>query len=414
MKIKNKRDVFVWSLFDFANSTYATIIVAFVFAVFFKNVISEEKPIGDFYWSLGINISMIISAVLNPVCGAIADLTSNKKKFLIFFTILCAVPTSLMFFTGTGTVVFALILFIFSNIGFQTGMTFYDAFIPEIGSPEEYNKISGIGYAVGYVGSLISVFLVFPLKDNPNLLFLITGFLVILFSLPLFLGLKEKKTRIIDEKINYIKYGFTKVKNSLKNIGKTPDLKNFLISFFFYIDSINTIIFFSGIFASTTLGFSITQLAIFFILVQITALFGSLLFSKLGDKLGLLKSLNINLFFWVLIILSIFFFVDKNSYISIAGTEIHLFYIVGSFAGFFLGSTQSLSRALMSKLLPLENKAEFFGFYALMDKTSTLLGPILFGTVSYFSGGNQKLAVLTVGMLFILGFIFLNKVKGVR
>ncbi|HCA43687.1 MAG TPA: MFS transporter [Bacteroidetes bacterium] len=414
MKIKNKKDVFVWSLYDFANSTYATIIVAFVFAVFFKNVVSEEKPEGDFYWSLGINISMIISAVLNPVCGAIADLSSNKKKFLFFFTLLCAIPTSLMYFTGTGTIFFALLLFILSNIGFQTGMTFYDAFIPEIGTPEEYNKISGIGYAVGYIGSLISVFLVFPLKDNPNLLFLITGFLIILFSLPIFLGLKEKKHNVINEKINYIKYGINKVKNSLKNIGKTPDLKNFLISFFFYIDSVNTIIFFAGIFASTTLGFSITQLAIFFILVQITALIGSLLFSKLGDKLGLLKALNINLFFWVIIILSIFFFVDKDSYVNIAGTEIHLFYIIGSFAGLFLGSTQSLSRALMSKLLPLESKAEFFGFYALMDKTSTLIGPLLFGSVSALSGGDQKLAVLTVGMLFIFGFFFLNKIKTVR
>lgn len=414
MKIKNKKDVFVWSLYDFANSTYATIIVAFVFAVFFKNVVSEEKPEGDFYWSLGINISMIISAVLNPICGAIADLSSNKKKFLLFFTLLCAIPTSLMYFTGTGTIFFALLLFILSNIGFQTGMTFYDAFIPEIGAPEEYNKISGIGYAVGYIGSLISVFLVFPLKDNPNLLFLITGFLIILFSLPIFLGLKEKKHNIINEKVNYFKYGINKVKNSLKNIGKTPDLKNFLLSFFFYIDSVNTIIFFAGIFASTTLGFSITQLAIFFILVQITALIGSLLFSKLGDKLGLLKALNINIFFWVIIILSIFFFVDKDSYLNIAGTEIHLFYIIGSFAGLFLGSTQSLSRALMSKLLPLESKAEFFGFYALMDKTSTLIGPLLFGSVSALSGGDQKLAVLTVGLLFIFGFFFLNKIKSVR
>ncbi|HEX2786952.1 MAG TPA: MFS transporter [Ignavibacteria bacterium] len=408
--MKNKKDVFVWSLFDFANSTYATIIVAFVFAVFFKSVIANDEPIGDLYWALGINISMIISAVLNPVCGAISDLSSNKKKFLFVFTLMSVIATCMMYFTGPGTILFAIILFIVSNIGFQTGMTFYDAFIPEITTPEYYNKLSGIGYAVGYLGSLISVFLVFPLKDNPNLLFAVTGMLFLLFSLPLFLFLKEKKNVLPPADVSYIKYGFTKVKNSLLHIGNLPNLKNFLISFFFYIDSVNTIIFFAGIFASTTLGFTITQLAIFFILVQITALIGSLVFAKLGDKIGELKSLNINIIFWLIIILAIFIFVNKDSYVDLFGQQVHLFYIIGSFAGFFLGSTQSLSRAVMSRLTPYESKAEYFGFYALLDKTSTLLGPLLFGLVSAISG-DQKLAVLSLIVLFVIGIVFLNRVK---
>ena len=164
--MKNKSKVFVWSLFDFANSTYAVIVVAFVFAVFFKKVIVYDKPIGDFYWALGINISMIITAVLNPTLGAIADLTSSKKKFLLFFTLLCVICTALMYFTGPGTIVFALVLFILSNIGFQAGLAFYDAFIPEITEERYYNKVSGIGYAVGYIGSFLSVFLVFPFMDN--------------------------------------------------------------------------------------------------------------------------------------------------------------------------------------------------------------------------------------------------------
>jgi UMF1 family MFS transporter len=171
--MKNKKQIFYWSLFDFANSTYATIVLAFVFAIYFTSTIAEGKPIGDFYWSLGINIAMIISAVLNPVCGAISDYSNSKKKFLLFFTILAVIPTALMYFTGPGTIVFGLVLLIFSNIGFQTGLTFYDAFIKEITEEKYYNKVSGIGYAVGYAGSLISVALVFPLKDNPNLLFLV-------------------------------------------------------------------------------------------------------------------------------------------------------------------------------------------------------------------------------------------------
>ncbi|MBC8485156.1 MAG: MFS transporter, partial [Bacteroidetes bacterium] len=171
--MKNKSQVFFWSLFDFANSSYAVIIVAFVFAVFFKSVIAEAKPIGDFYWSLGINISMIVAAVISPVLGAIADRSSSKKKFLAFFSALCIVGTALMYFTGKGAIAFALFLFILSNIGFQVGLAFYDAFIPEMVEEKYYNKVSGIGYAVGYIGSLLSVVLVFPLKDNPNLLFVV-------------------------------------------------------------------------------------------------------------------------------------------------------------------------------------------------------------------------------------------------
>ncbi|HAY33372.1 MAG TPA: MFS transporter [Ignavibacteria bacterium] len=397
--MKNKSQVLVWSLFDFGNSSYAVIIVAFVFAVFFKEVIASGESIGDFYWSLGINISMLISAVLNPVFGAIADYSSNKKKFLFLFTLLCVVSTSLMYFTGEGTIVFALVLFILSNIGFQTGLTFYDAFISEISEPKDYNKVSGYGYAAGYVGSVISVALVFPLKDNPNLLFAISAFFFLIFSLPLFLFLKEKKRPAENVKINYIAYGFKKVLTTLKNINSYRNLKNFLFSFFFYIDAVNTIIFFSGIYASSTLNFTITELAVFFLTVQITAMIGSFVFVKIGDRIGIIKSIYINLIFWTLITLAVFITNDKNS-----------FFIIGGFAGFFLGSTQSLSRALMTFLTPQEIKTEFFGFYALMDKTSTLIGPLTFGLVSWLSG-SQKLAILSVGFFFLVGMLLLHKVK---
>lgn len=410
--MKNKSQVFVWSLFDFANSSYAVIIVAFVFAVYFTDVVCNKLPIGDFYWSLGINISMIVSAVLNPVCGALADHTSNKKSFLFFFTLLAVIPTALMFFVGPGTIAFALILFIISNIGFQTGLTFYDAFISDIVDEPDYNKVSGIGYAVGYVGSLIAVVLVFPLKDNPNLLFVVTALFFLVFSIPIFLFLKEKNPHpeISKQKINYFSYGFKKVADTIKHINQYKNLRNFLLAFFLYIDAVNTIIFFSGIYASKTLGFDITELAIFYIIVQITAMVGSFLFGFAGDKIGILRSIVITLIFWIVIIMSIFFFIEKDTYLFISGFKIHYFFIIGGFAGLFLGSTQALSRALMTKLTPFEIKTEFFGFYALFDKTSTLLGPLTFGLVSWLSG-SQKIAVLSVGAFFILGMILLKKVK---
>lgn len=409
----NRNKVFIWSLFDFGNSSYAVIIVAFVFAVYFTDIVCEKSPAGDFYWSLGINISMIISAVLNPLGGAIADKISNKKIFLLFFTLLCIIPTALMYFTGPGTVSFALFLFIISNIGFQTGLTFYDALISDVTEEKYYNKVSGIGYAVGYVGSLVSVLLVFPFAGKYNLMFPVSALFFLIFSLPLFLFLKEKKNIVVAEKKSYHQYalyGVRKVIDTLTHIKKFKNLRNYLFAYFLYIDAVNTIIFFAGIYASKSLNFEITELAVFFIIVQFTAMLGSLLFAGVGDKLGIKNSINLTLIFWIAIVFFIFFFVDEKSFLKFGDLKIHFFFPVGGFAGTFLGATQSLSRALMAKLTPQEMKTEFFGFYSLFEKTSTLIGPLTFGLVSYFSG-SQNLAVLSVGTFFILGMLVLRKVK---
>ena len=385
-------------MFDFGNSSYAVIIVAFVFAVFFKKVVAGGEPIADFYWALAINISMIASAVLNPVCGAIADKTLSKKKFLLFFTLLCISATAMMYFTGPGTVALALGLFIISNIGFQTGLTFYDAFMSDVAEPEEYNKVSSLGYAVGYVGSLLSVALVFPLKDDPNLLVVVCAVFFLIFSAPFFIFIKEKRTAPAQHG-NLIAYGFAKVASTLSHINNYPNLRNFLLAFFFYIDAVNTIIYFAGNYASTTLGFDVTELAIFFLIVQFTAMAGSLTFGMIGERLGIKRSIMVNIVIWIALTLAVYFTSDKMT-----------FYVIGGLAGTFLGSVQSLSRTLMTMLTPLEFKAEFFGFYALMDKTSTLLGPLTFGFVSYVSG-SQKLAVLSLGLFFVAGVLLLVKVK---
>jgi UMF1 family MFS transporter len=411
--MKNKSQVFIWALYDFANSTYAVIIVAFVFAVFFVDIVCENSSIGDFYWSLGINISMLISAILNPVCGAIADRYSKKKQFLLLFTLFAVIPTVLMFFASRGMVVYALILFIISNIGFQTSLTFYDAFISDIVEEKYYNKVSSIGYAFGYLGSLVSLALAFPLSNNPQLLFLLTGVLFAIFSAPLFIWLKEKKINVFISKTSLfenIVFGFRKVWTTIKNISKFSNLRNYLIAYFFYIDAVNTVIFFSGIYAKKTLEFQMNELAVFFVIVQIAALVGALIFAFLGDKLGILNSLYLNIIIWLGIILFIFFFVDKDTFLVIWGYKVHYFFLIGGFAGTFLGSIQSLSRALMTKLTPFQSKTEFFGFYSLFDKTSTLFGPLTFGLVSWLSG-SQKLAVLSVGTFFVLGLLLLLKVK---
>lgn len=394
------KQVFNWSLFDFANSTFATIVVAFVFAIYFKKVVAFNEPVADFYWSMAINISMIIVAVLSPVLGAASDNFSNKKKYLVFFTFLCIITTGLLYFVTEGMIVAGVVLFILANIGFQAGLGFYDAFIKEITASENYNRVSSLGYAVGYMGSLASLAAVIVLQDTPRLTFLACAVMFLIFSLPMFLFVKEKKmpATIVNEG-SFLVIGLRRTAETLKHIKNYKNIKNFLIAYFLYIDGVNTIIFFSANYAQTTLEFTIPDLILFFVIVQVTALAGSFLFGWIADKMGTKKTISFIIICWAVLTLMVFLADSKT-----------IFLVIGAFAGTFLGSSQALSRSFMSSITPDDKKTEFFGFYSLFEKTSTILGPLTFGLVSWLTG-NQRYAVISILIFFIIGYFAFRKVE---
>ena len=161
---KNRFKIFVWSLFDFANTSYSIVVVTFIFAVYFKDVVAEGKSIGDLYWSIGVSTSMIITALISPILGAIADFAAGKKRFLLFFTLLCISSTGLLYFLQEGDILWALVLFILANIGFEAGIVFYDAYLPELTSSKNYGRVSGYGFAMGYLGSLTTLAIALPCR----------------------------------------------------------------------------------------------------------------------------------------------------------------------------------------------------------------------------------------------------------
>jgi len=390
-------------LFDFANSTFATIIAAFVYAIYFKKIVAMNQPIGDFYWSASINISMLIVALLSPVLGAASDYYNNKKKYLMLFTALCVVSTGLLYFIGEGMIFWGMVLFIFANIGFQAGLGFYDAFLKEITGSENYNRVSSFGYAVGYLGSLLSLAVVIMLKDEPRNTFIACAILFSVFSLPLFLFVKEKKSEIPIKADNssFISIGLKRIGDTITHIRSYRNIKNFLFAYFLYIDGVNTIIFFSANYAQTTLNFDIQELILFFVIVQVTALIGSFLFGFAADRLGLKKTISFVIISWAILTILVYFASNKL-----------IFLIIGGLAGTFLGSSQALSRSFMSKLIPAEKKTEFFGFYSLFEKTSTILGPLTFGLVSWLTG-NQRYAALSIAFFFLAGYLLFRKVDEV-
>ena len=402
-----KFKIFIWTLFDFANTSFSVLILTTAYSVYFREIVAGNSQIGDFLWGLAFSISMFIVAFISPFLGAIADHSSNKKFFLFIFTILCITSTGLMFFVERGDILLGMVLLILANIGFEGGLVFYDAFLPEITTERSYGRVSGYGFAMGYVGSFISLLVAYPfLKGefaewnlfNVRLSFIVAASFFLFFSLPFFIVIKERKIEI-DDKVSYLKVGIERVKSTFTNARKYSNIGKFLLSYFIYADGINTVIIFASIFARHTLNFSLVEILTFFLTVQSTAILGSVAFGIIADSIGQKKTLSITLLLWVITAIGAYFCVDKTT-----------FYIIGFIAGAAMGSSQSTSRSLMSKIIPPSKKTEFFGFYSFFGKSSAILGPLVFGAVSSLTG-SQRVAVISVALFFVVGLILLQRVR---
>ncbi|NCS90693.1 MAG: MFS transporter, partial [Ignavibacteria bacterium] len=313
--MKNNLKIFTWTLFDFANTSFSIIVVTFVYAVYFKKTVANNEPIGDLYWSIGTSLAMMITAVISPILGAIADYSAGKKRFLLFFTLQCVAATSLLYFVGSGEVFWGIFLFVIANIGFEAGLVFYDAFLPEITIPKNYGRVSGYGFAMGYLGSLATLALIFPLIQNDliRLTYPVSALFFLIFSLPLFLFIKDSR-RKIEKPESYFAIGIKRVWTTLTHLRQYKNLALFLLAYFFYIEGVNTVIFFSGNYAQTTLGFSTSELLVFFLTVQTTAIVGSVVLGIVADSIGQKKTIVISLFMWLITVVLAYLVVDKTMF----------------------------------------------------------------------------------------------------
>jgi MFS transporter, UMF1 family len=398
--------IFSWALFDFAHTAFYVLILTVGYPLYFKEIVVHSSNQGDFLWGSAFSISMLIVAIFSPVLGAVADYGAGKKRFLGLLTAVCVLATSSLFFVHTGMIFWGMALLIVSNIGFEAGLVFYDAFLPEITTPRSYGRVSGYGFALGYVGSLVSLAVVFPLYAggfgldnlfNIRLSFIIAAAFFFVFSLPLFFFLPDKQ-RTGSLKLDFIKIGLTRLRTTYQQFPRYRNIARFLISYFIYIDGVNTIIVFSSIFARESLNMDIGEIVLYFAMVQTSAIFGSILFGILADHTTHKRTLSITLLLWLSIVVIAFFIQNKL-----------MFYGLGVLAGLALGSSQSTSRGMMSIITPQEKKTEFFGFYSFFGKASAILGPVVFGFVSsYF---NQRFAILSIGFFLLTGLILLQRVE---
>jgi len=411
-----RKEIFAWTLYDFANTSYSVIVVTVVYAIYYKQYIVGNYTIslghwvrnpGDFLWGLGGSLSMSLVALSAPIMGAAADYSNRKKMFMLIYTMVCIAAMASLYFLRPGMILQGLLLFIFGNLGFEGALVFYNGFLPQISRPDNIGKISGYGFAIGYVGSLISLLIALPYASKAFALnnlavmrptFIWAALFFFVFSLPFFFIVRERAIQMPDKTKNFFKEGYRRTLKTLKRIREFPEITKFLTAYFIYIDGVNTVIYFSGIYASSTLHFTVQQVIEFFAIVQSSAISGSYIFGYLTDKFGPKKTIMITLGLWIVVAVGAFFSYNMAT-----------FYIVGLIAGIAMGSSQSASRALMGRLIPEGMEAEFYGFYALMGKFSSILGPLVFGLVSTISG-NQRLAISSLLIFFIAGLFLISRV----
>jgi UMF1 family MFS transporter len=400
----DRKTIASWCLYDFANSFYVVLPSVIWQVQFQRNIVGNETGLGDLWWGRIISVSMLLVALSSPLMGAIADHAGVRKRLLMIYTLtsvgaVCLYPT-----VSPGMLWWGFVVTLVSYVAFEGGIVFYNAYLPEIAPPDYQGRVSGWGFATGYVGSLLGLVLAFPLVRlkmlNTTYLAIAAAFLI--FSLPAFLYLPSEAPARLGT-LAAARTGARESWRTLKEILFNPALREmrwFLFSYIFSEDGVNTVIYFAAGFASKTLGFSDTENIVLFLVVQISALVGAYLWAMPTDKLGPKRVVMLMLVQWSLVVTAAYFVQSKQA-----------FFVVAVLAGSGLGAIQSASRAFMSTLVPRGKEADYFGFYALVGKASAIMGPLLFGGVSSATGGNQRLAILSIGALFVTGGLILSGVR---
>ena len=398
----NKKQVGAWALFDLANSVYPAVITAVVFQVYYINtVVGNTDSIGDWWWGRAVSLSALIVAVSSPLLGAIADRVGMRKRFMAFFVAMCLTGVALFTTLGPGAVAWGFTVFVFANVGYEACLVFYNAYLPDIAPSDKQGWVSGLGFGVGYAGSAVGLLLSIPLiETNIDLVWIMVAVFFIIFSIPSFLFLPQDQASEMSVG-QAARWGVTNFREILGEVLQEKDLRRFLLAFFFYIDGVLTAIYMSSTVASTTFGYTQNELVSLYIALQIAALIGSFVLAKPTDLLGPKKILSGVLVMWTLVAVSIGFIPTSKLW----------FGALAMVAGFGLGSVQAASRAFMATLIPKGKEAEMFGFYALCGKSSSIVGPLAFGYIAVASGGNQRLAVMALSVLFIVGLGLLRRVN---
>jgi len=412
------RTIAAWCLYDWANSAFTTLVVTFIYSTYFTRTFAPNEAAGTELWSRGIVVSSLTVAALSPILGAMADRGGARRRFLLATTLLTVLATTVLTWmtperTGALT---TLTVFVIANVGFEVGMVFYNAFLPVIAPPDHIGRISGYGWGLGYVGGLLCLVValfgfvglgsdpLLPLSTEGAFNVRATNLLVagwfLLFALPMFLWVRDPvgSRASID-----MKGAFADLVETFHKIRRYRQVVRFLLARLIFNDGLVTVFAFGGIYAAGTFGFSVSDVIVFGIALNVAAGLGAAAFGYLDDRLGGKTTILVSLIALGLATL-----------LAVLAPSRAWFWIAGLAIGIFAGPNQSASRSLMGRFVPERHQSEFFGFFAFSGKASAFLGPLLLGLLS--GAFSQRAGVSVVIAFFVVGgglLLLVNESEGI-
>jgi UMF1 family MFS transporter len=423
MQTASKKVVNAWAMYDWANSAYNLVITSTIFPAYFEAVTGDgnEKTHNDSVTFLGrefINTSlynyslafaMLIVAAMSPLLSSIADYKGNKKKFLFFFMTMGSIACASMFFFDRSTLGLGILCVIIACVGFWASQVFYNSFLPEIAAPGDRDRISAKGYAYGYVGSVLlqGICFVFVLKPDlfgidegkgSQISFLLVGIWWWGFGQFSLRRLPKPQPAGTDDQHNILSKGYKELQKVWGHVKKLVVLKRFLFAFFFFNMGVQTVMLVATLYGKEELAIPTTDLIPAIIIIQLIAIPGAIVISRLSARIGNMKTLMLVVALWILLC--------YIGYLLPVG-GIYEFWALAAAIGFVMGGIQSLSRSTYSKLMPVtKDTASFFSFYDVTEKVAAAIGIFSFGFITELAG-SQRGAVLALVTFFVIGFLLL-------
>jgi len=389
-----RRERWAWYLYDFGNSAYAAVVLLAVYSAYFKEEVVGGAE-GSRLWGLAVGIAMLVVALTSPVLGTIADFSGTKKRFLFFYTAMVCLCTTMLFFVQRGDVLTGMLFFILAEIGYRSAQVFYNSLLPEIAAPEEIGRISGNGWAIGSAGGILCLLLILAL------IMLVGGALIVRLSLvitavffavsaiPIFLWLRERaQPQRLPAGESYLTVALKRLRRTFKAVRNYREFVKFIVAFLVYNDGILMALDFAAIFGAVMFGLDQQQLIVFMIIVQVASIAGAYVSGLLADRFSSKRCLIVAILLMIGAVIGLFF----ND--TLVG-----FFIVGALAGLALTAVQSVSRTMVGMLSPPGKSAEFYGFFAVAGRTSSFIGPTIYGWIAaeaalWFEAQGQAAAFL--------------------
>ncbi|MBU0496052.1 MAG: MFS transporter [Chloroflexi bacterium] len=412
-----RRERWSWYLYDFGNSAYASVVLLAVYSAYFQGQVVGGAE-GSRLWGLAVGIAMLVVAVTSPFLGTLADFAGNKKRFLFLTTAMACLFTAGLFFAEPGNVWIGMGFFILAEIGYRSAQVFYNGLLPEIAAPEEMGRVSGYGWAIGTAGGIVCLLIILPLvviiggTFIVRLAMVITAVFFAVSAIPIFLWLPERaEHQKLPVGENYVRLAFSRLGKTIRTASHFKEFLKFMLAFLVYNDGVIMALDFAAIIGAVLFGMDQQTLIIFIIIVQVTNVVGAYVFGVLVDRIGGKRSLVLSLLAMIGAVLWLFF-----------GQTQMDFFLIGAVAGFAMAGVQSVSRTMVAMFAPPGKGAEFYGFFAVAGRTSSFIGPAVYGwiaaelalwfqaqgqAVALAEQAGQRLAILSIAAFLLVGLILL-------